>query len=230
MVRLLLFDIDGTLVNTHGAGRATTRAAMLRVFGTVGALDTHKFSGKTDWYTLLELLTPEGFKPSEIERRLPQFQRAAGEHLAQSIHNYPAQACHGALAAVQALLRNPQVCLGVVTGNLPTTAPIKLRAGGFHAEWFPIGAYGTDARDRDDLPAIAISRAEAFYQRQFPAHEVIVIGDTAMDVSCARRVGAVAVAVKTGFADAHELEAAKPDYLLDDLTQFHTQVLASLSS
>jgi phosphoglycolate phosphatase len=228
MPRLILFDIDGTLVTTGGAGRASTRAAMLQVFGTCGQLDQHRFSGKTDWFTLIELLTPEGFSTEAIDRRRPHYERVVGEHLRHFIGNYAVEACYGALNAVLRLRQNPEVRLGVVTGNVSTTAPVKLRAAGYHSDWFPVGAYGFDALHRDDLPSIAIERAQKHYQQTFDPREVIIIGDTAMDVSCARAVGAVAVAVRTGIAPEGELEAAMPDYLLDDLTRFEEQVLAQM--
>ena len=113
--------------------------------------------------------------------------------------------------------------VGLVTGNVSSTSPIKLRAAGINPDWFPIGAYGSEALERDQLPALAVARAAAHYRYPFAPHEVIVVGDTLADVSCARALGAQAVAVQTGFAQPGDLDAA--DFLLSDLTEF-ARVLA----
>lgn len=226
-MRLFLFDIDGTLVWTRGAGREATRHAMTEVFGTCGALVGHHFGGKTDWQTLHELLHEEGMTHEEIERRMPAYQEAMGRQLDAIIGNYPAEPCPGALELVNRLRQRDDVALGIVTGNVSTTAPIKLRAAGFDPAWFPVGAFGHEAMARDNLPALAVARAVEHYRYPFTPEEVIVIGDTAADVSCARALGAVAVAVETGYTQENELIDAKPDYLLRDLTEFE-RVLAQV--
>jgi phosphoglycolate phosphatase-like HAD superfamily hydrolase len=217
-MKLILFDIDGTLVWTRGAGRESTRLAMLEVFGTVGALVDHKFGGKTDWQTLIELLHVAGFSYDEIERRMPAYNAAMERGLSSIIHQYDVQPCPGAIALVESLRRRPDVGLGLVTGNVVSTAPIKLRAAGFDPAWFPVGAYGSEALERDNLPALAVARAVEYYRYSFTPSEVIVIGDTLADITCARALGAVAVAVETGFAQPGDLDGA--DYRLKDLTEF----------
>jgi phosphoglycolate phosphatase len=222
---LILFDVDGTLVHSKGAGRAATRAAMLKVFGTCGNIDSHEFSGKTDWYTAIELLTSEGFKDTEIQHRMPTYEREMGSYLSHFIGNYAVEPCHGALDTVRLLMQMPGIHLGVVTGNMMATTPIKLRAAGFTPEWFPIGAYGNESTDRNNLPAIALERANAHYGYSFTPDDVIVVGDTPMDIACARALGAIAVAVATGNVSANILAASQPDYLLKDLTTFATTVI-----
>jgi phosphoglycolate phosphatase-like HAD superfamily hydrolase len=223
--RLILFDIDGTLLVTKGAGRAATRAAMLKVFGTCGKVDTHDFSGKTDWFTLLELLTPEGFKESDIEHRLPAYEKEMAVFLEHFMQNYAVWACLGALELVHSLRRMEHVHLGVITGNVGAVTPIKLRAAGFLPEWFPIGAYGNEAVDRNLLPALALARANRHYDHSFRPSDVIVVGDTPLDIACARALGAVAVAVATGWTKRDMLASHEPDFLLDDLTTFESTVL-----
>jgi phosphoglycolate phosphatase-like HAD superfamily hydrolase len=217
--RLLLFDIDGTLVLTRGAGRASTQAAMLEVFGTVGALDSYNFDGKTDWLIVTDLLTAEGFTSAEVAARLPAYQQAMRRHLERVIGTFNVEACRGALEAVRVLRRHNHLLMGLVTGNVAATAPIKLRAAGFDPAWFPVGAYGSEAISRDDLPPLALERAMRHWNCALLPQQVVVIGDTATDVACARALGAVAVAVRTGFASEEELRASQPDYLLDDLKQ-----------
>jgi phosphoglycolate phosphatase len=224
-VSLILFDIDGTLLWPKGAGRTSTRLAMLEVFGEVGQIESHYFGGKTDWSTLLDLLGGT-FPPEEIERRMPDYQQAAARHLSAVIGNFPVQPCPAAHDTV-AETRRRGLLAGIVTGNVQATAPIKLRTAGFDPDWFPVGAYGSEHPDRNRLPALALQRAEQHLGRRIAPQEVVVVGDTAADVACARALGAIAVAVRTGYATAPgELDAAAPDYLLDDLSSFYGAVIA----
>ncbi|NJL57557.1 HAD family hydrolase [bacterium] len=217
--RLLLFDIDGTLLRTHGVGRDSTRAAMLEVFGTASDIDTHHFGGKTDWLTLVEMLQPHGFTAEMIGQQMPEYERVVEKHIAQIIHTGNAHPCLGALETVQALLGNARYLLGLVTGNVSTTAPYKLRAAGYDPAWFVVGAYGSEAVDRNALPALALQRARVYCGHELLPQETLVIGDTLADIACARALGAVAVAVTTGFTDRDTLAAAQPDYLLESLAE-----------
>lgn len=196
------------------------KPAMLEIFGTVGALDTHKFGGKTDFYTLLELLKDAGWHEQTVRDILPQYAQVFGAHLEALINDFTVFAYPYAQEIVAAMRARDDLALGIVTGNVDTTAPIKLRAAGFDPAWFPIGAYGGEAIDRNDLPALAIARAMAHYQQSFTPEQVLIIGDTPADIACARAVGAQVAAVATGFASKDELAAHQPDYLLDDLTAF----------
>src|SRR5690606_15741179 len=130
-MRLILFDIDGTLLITHGAGRESTRLAMEEVFGTCGALGVHQFGGKTDWQTLVELLHEAGYADADIRRIMPEYSAVIARHLGAVIGNFPVQACPGGLELVESLRRRDDVALGIITGNVSTTAPIKLRAAGY---------------------------------------------------------------------------------------------------
>lgn len=240
-MKLILFDIDGTLVWTRGAGRAGMIAAMTEMFADesnlkagqatglaerlADRLSTHQFGGKTDWFTLMELLGDEGFTSEEIVRYIPIFAQAMGRNIDGLIGNYPVTPCTGGLELINTLTQRDDVLLGLVTGNVHTSAPIKLRAAGYDPSVFTVGAYGDDHMSRDDLPSLAIQRASILHKRIFPASDVIVIGDTPADISCARAAGAVAVAVCTGFNPREELEALAPDHLLTDLTEFVAAVL-----
>jgi phosphoglycolate phosphatase-like HAD superfamily hydrolase len=219
--RLILFDIDGTLLHPRGSGRESTRRALLEVFGTTAGIETHNFGGKTDWQTLIELMSAHGYDSDQIGALMPQYMDAIRRHLSDIIADYPVEACPGALDLV-ADLRRRAAPLGIITGNVATTAPIKLRAAGFDPDWFPVGAFGSESPDRNDLPALALARAVEHYQRAIHADQVIIVGDTPMDIACARAIGATAVAVGTGYCPAEELLAAQPDYFLEDLTQFGT--------
>jgi len=222
-IELILFDIDGTLLWPKGAGRASTREAMLELFGTIGRLETHDFGGKTDWHTLTQVLAEEGYSADDIGRFMPAYEQAMERHLTRLVRDFPIEACPGARDLV-AELRRRDILLGLVTGNVSTTAPIKLRAAGFDPSWFPVGAYGSESHDRDKLPALALQRAIRYRQRPIAPEQVIVVGDTVDDIRCARAVGAVAVAVLTGYCPPEDLVAAQPDNLLDNLTTFLDEV------
>lgn len=220
MSRLLLFDIDGTLLWTNGAGRESTRLALLDVFGTDAGLDQHVFGGKTDWQTLLDLLIVHRYSSDDIERTIPTFHEAMTRNLERIIGDYKVQACPGAVALIEALRLRADVMLGLVTGNVGRAATVKLRAAGYDPAWFPVGAYGHESADRNHLPPLALARAVEHYHQSIQPEHVIIIGDTPADVACARALGAVAVAVGTGFCERAELVACDPDYLIDDLSRF----------
>ncbi len=225
-IQLILWDIDGTLLMPKGVGRAATRLAMLEVFKTDAGLETHYFGGKTDWQTLLDLLPPQGFTEASIQELLPTYADSVAQHMSRIIVDYPVEQCPGAHALVTELHKRGRPLQGLVTGNTYSIAPIKLRAGGFDPDWFVVGAYGTESPDRNALPPLAVERAEKLLGQKIAPEQVIVIGDTPADVACAKAIGAVSVAVKTGYATSHdELVNAQPDYLLHDLTSFWVDVL-----
>ena len=216
--RLVLFDIDGTLLHPDGVGRASTREAMLEVFGTAGAIDSHHFAGKTDWYTLTQLLKPHGYDQERIGQKMAAYAAAIERHIERLAPSHDVRALPGALQAVERLRDDETAILGIVTGNMPTSAQVKLRAAGFDPSWFVVGAYGDESTSRNDLPAFALERAQTLCQQPIPPKNVYVIGDTVMDIACARAIQAVAVAVRIGFESDEALAAAEPDFLLDDLT------------
>jgi phosphoglycolate phosphatase-like HAD superfamily hydrolase len=224
--RLYLFDIDCTLLWTRGAGREAMRHAMLEVFGTNDGIDDHYFGGKTDWISLIELLTPRGFTPHEIERRIPAYDRAMGVHLECVIGTFDVTPCPGALDLITYLHQHEHAELALVTGNCRSSAPIKLRAAGFDPALFAVGAYGSEAIERDHLPPLALRRAVEHFRHPYAPGDVVVIGDTPADVQCGRALGALTVAVHTGFCKPGELAASQPDILLDDLTTFIDHVLS----
>jgi phosphoglycolate phosphatase len=211
---LVLFDIDGTLLVSNGAGRAATRAAMLEVFGTQGTLDTHHFGGRTDWSSLVEML---GWPPDEIGRRMADYEAAAGYHMQAALADYTLAPCAGAMEAVSALRQRDDTLLGIVTGNVSTIASVKLRAAGFDPAWFVAGAYGSEAYSRNDLPPLALDRVLAATGAVLTPGQVTVVGDTQADVESAQALGARSVAVLTGFSTRAALLAARPDVLLDNL-------------
>jgi phosphoglycolate phosphatase len=221
---LILFDIDGTLCHIRGAGREAKARTMIEFFGTDQGVREHVFGGKTDWQIMHELLTSYGRDTEQISTVINTFGTRMAEHMAEIIPTFPTEAVVGTHDLVNALRANPNVVLGIVTGNFAQTAPIKLQVCGFDPSWFVANAYGSESITRNTLPSLAIQRAREITGYDFQPHEVIVIGDTVADIDCARAAGAVAVAVLTGHEEPHLLKDAKPDYLLTDLTTFLEEV------
>ncbi|MBC7813194.1 MAG: HAD hydrolase-like protein [Burkholderiales bacterium] len=221
-IQLILFDVDGTLLWTRGLGRAAMREAMLEVFGNHGVIDGHEFGGKTDWQTLVELLGENGYDETRIGEHMPHFETSIQRHIGQFVEagTFDVTACPGAVETVEALRQRDDVLVGVLTGNVSTTTPVKLRAAGFDPAAFVIGAYGSEKLDRNHLPTLALERASAHLGRTITPQQVMIVGDTLADIACARAIGAVVTIVATGFSPREALIAAQPDYFLEDLTSF----------
>lgn len=223
---LVLFDIDGTLLIGKGSGRAATDLAMREVFGTVGKLADYKFSGKTDFYTLVELLSPEGYTEAQIADVLPHYSTVLTRHMESIIDNFHIHALPGTHDLVNALASRSDVLMGILTGNVLQMAELKLRKTGFDPSVFHIAAYGTEARIRRDLVPLALSRAEQHCGVKFAPHDVVFIGDTSDDIDCAHSIGARMIAVATGFTPREELEKNQPVTVLSDLSD--TKVVLKL--
>jgi phosphoglycolate phosphatase len=219
MRRLVLFDIDGTLLTTDGAGKRAVREALLEVFGTTGPIGGYSFSGRTDPEIVHDLLAAGGIPEPVIEAGLPQLWE---RYLARLREDLPAARIE-ALPGVTALLDRLEAAggeslLGLLTGNLEGGARIKLEAASIGFDRFRVGAYGSDHRARPELPAIAIARAHRVNGIRYRGKEVVIIGDTPFDISCGRHLGVRTVAVATGRHPADALAQHGPDHLLDDLS------------
>lgn len=213
--RIYLFDIDGTLISTGGAGRAAMDRAFADVHGVAGAMDGFVLAGKTDPLIYSELLARYNAAPQEarFRRRYLQYLR---EELPRA--NGRGQVLPGVLPLLELLSRQEGAMLGLLTGNWRRGAVLKLEYYGLDG-YFAFGAFGDDSADRHDLPAAARRRAARIRPgTKVPDDRVYVIGDTPRDIGCARADGCVAVAVATGGYSTEELAAHRPDHLFPDLT------------
>lgn len=212
-MRLILFDIDGTLLWTDGAGRRAIQRALLDEMGTAGPIDGYRFDGKTDPQIVRELLTLAGHPEAEAEERISAVCRRYVGLLAAELAQ-PAQATRllrgvpELLAALEPHEAAGRALVGLLTGNLEGGAAMKLRAAGLDPARFAVGAFGSDSARRPDLPAIAAERAARRTGRRFAGADVVIVGDTPDDVACGRPIGARTVAVATGFYDEVQLRAA----------------------
>ena len=228
-MRLLLFDIDGTLIHSNRIGRAALGRALQEGFGHAGAFETISFTGKTDWGTVRELMLAEGWSEADIEARLPHFYErmaAAGRELFTPEHIWP---CPGVPPLLTALAGRDDVVLALLTGNIGSTVPLKLGAAGIDPGLFRVGAYGSDSASRNALFAIALQRAEAQLGLRVAPQDVIIIGDTPGDICCARAGGGRAIAVATGPYSIAALRDCGPDHVFADLTETETVLRALFS-
>jgi len=217
-MRLVLFDIDGTLVTVRGAGRRALKRALERVFGSSGAIDGYDMSGKTDPRIIREVMQGDGLDASAVNDRLDEFFEVYARSLAEEIGDgQNVVTMPGVVDLVRRLDGAEGVVLGLLTGNIEPGARIKLGPTGL-LPYFALGAFGSDSHDRRLLPSLAARRAHALIGHPFRPQEVLVIGDTPHDIDCARAFGAVAVAVATGRFSRQQLESDRPDLLFDDFS------------
>lgn len=217
MNRLVLFDIDGTLLSCGRQVGEVFIAAVTEVFGGYQIPEDFSFAGKTDPMIVAELVYSLGFDDREIERRLPEMRRRYVEDLERRLDVRRMRLLPGVLELLRRLEARSDVTLGLLTGNFQDGAWVKLSRFEL-GEFFPFGAFGDDASDRRGLVPVALERARR-HAREFAPEETLIVGDTALDVDCAKSAGVPCLAVATGFTPAEKLHEAGADWVFDDLDQ-----------
>lgn len=211
-MKLVLFDIDGTLLLSDGAGRRAINRALQDVFGSTGPSD-YRFDGKTDPQIVRELMRFAGHGDEHIDalmqRLFDSYVVCLQEELYNPAHKRP-YTLPGVPALLDALERKPDVILGLLTGNLEAGANAKLTAVGVDPRRFRVGAYGSDHENRPALPAIARDRTKRHLGIDVDGAAIIVIGDTPADLTCGKSLGARAIGVATGRYSVAELQEHKP--------------------
>ncbi len=207
-----LFDVDGTLLTTHGAARRAFVSAVRDALGRDDDLRDIAFAGRTDPLILGDILRKHAVERApEVEAR---FWDSVMAHMREEMTPGQGALLAGVLALLDRIDQEPGWVATLLTGNMRRMAALKLEHFGI-TERFALGAFGDEAPDRDALAVLAVGRVAAHFG--LPASRCIVIGDTPYDVQCARAAGAHAVAVATGVFPREPLEAARPDLVLDDL-------------
>jgi len=210
---LLLFDIDGTLVNAHGLGRRTIEQALGDVVGRRVTARGVDFAGRTDPAIAADMLRGAGVSESDVPGMLSL--GLARYTALMTEQDAPVDRLPGVVELLDRLSATPDVSLGLLTGNMEVSAFAKLRMADLDG-YFAFGAFGSDDADRYALPGVAASRAAAVLGRAVEAASTVVVGDTAHDVGCGRGAGMRTVAVCTGPVGRDVLRAAAPDLLLED--------------
>ena len=233
-MRLILFDIDGTLLWTNGAGRRAIHRALLDEMGTAGPIDGYRFDGKTDPQIVRELLELAGHPECSSETRITavctRYVELLTAELAkptQATRMYPG--IQELLTALEPYEAQARALVGLLTGNVQLGAALKLRSAGLDPARFAVGAFGSDSHHRPDLPAIAAKRAEQRTGRRFTGDDIVIVGDTPDDVACARPMSARTVGVGTGFYSAAALRDAGANHAFDNLGNTAAVLQALLS-
>jgi len=216
MVRLVLFDVDGTLIHTRGAGVKAFARTLTSEFGQVNGTERIKFGGRTDPSLIREAFGYCGIAPTE-----ENFRRFFDAYVFWLDHLLANTAQGGACPGVWRLLDDLQALpqppvAGLLTGNLRLGAEIKLRRYGLW-ERFAVGAFGDDHEDRNQIAAIARQRGSRLLGEALRGEQILVVGDTPRDIECGRAIGAKVLAVATGGASSEYLRAHKPDWVVEDL-------------
>ena len=219
VVKLVLFDIDGTILWSDGAGRRAMQSALTTVFGTAGD-PRYRYDGKTDRQIVRELMRQAGHDDGRIDRDMD----ALLEHYLDGLRDElssgerRSELLPGVRELLDALESRDDVVLGLLTGNLEEGAKAKLGAVGIDFARFRVNAFGSDHEHRPELPAVAQRRAREELGLHVEGERIIVIGDTPADIECGRTLGARAIAVATGRYDVEALRAHGPAAVFEDLT------------
>ena len=218
---ILLFDIDGTLVRTGGAGKAAMESGLRNAFGLREIRDEVPYSGRTDRAIGRDLLAIHGIEPT-MENQI-RLQEAYLSQLPGSLAKHGGLVCPGIMELLKYIHPRENVVLGLLTGNIRRGAKHKLGHFGLW-DYFVCGGFGDEHYERDDVARSAIAELKSHLGRVVDVNDVWVIGDTPLDVQCARAVGAKAVAVATGWHPVDELAGHNPDFLFKDLSN-HNELL-----
>ncbi|MGB0384167.1 MAG: HAD family hydrolase [Ardenticatenaceae bacterium] len=230
MKRLLLFDIDATLIKSNRVGTKAMRRTMEEFLGTSEPFKKVKMAGKCDWGIWREGLGVEGYSEDEVDAHLPHlwgsYTAALADILASDEHADP-EALPGVRPLLDALSVRDDVLLGLLTGNVETGAWLKLGKVGLD-HYFQFGAFGDQSAERSGLPPIAVEQAAKFANGyRFSGKEIMIIGDTVNDIHCGEALGVSGIGVATGHTDLETLRAAGADHVFESLAD-HQAVLAEL--
>ena len=219
--RLLLFDIDGTLIHSGGAGVHALKSAFQERFGINDDLHDIEIAGMTDSGIVLSILKKHNI-PATHEN-VSAFLDSYVHFLSLELPRRKGTLLPGVLELLERLKSRPHVVLALLTGNVSRGARLKLEHYGVW-HFFEFGAFADDHRDRNELGRFARARAKEKHGREFAASEIDIIGDTPRDIACGKTLGARTIAVATGRCSRDELATHHPDFLIDDLSDVESIV------
>ncbi len=218
---LLLFDIDGTLLLTGGAGKIAFEEAFEELFDISNVwknLDPH---GKTDPAIFDEVATRELGRlltPGEFDLLMERYEEIFEERIQQSPHF---ELMPGVIDILEHLSRDPSIFLALATGNFEGAGRMKLKRGGVE-HYFMTGGFGNDAREREKIVLAAVAYSEELAKKSFEKSRIFVIGDTEYDIAAAKKAGTRSIAVLTNGRTRKHFEQVPPDHILEDLTDIST--------
>jgi phosphoglycolate phosphatase-like HAD superfamily hydrolase len=227
LMKLVLFDIDGTLITDGGASRAAFAAALRDVYGYDGDLARYDFSGRTDPQITHMVLSDAGLSREDIERRIDDLWELYIEGLTRNATPERVRVLPGIHELLRALGTRSDVTLALLTGNIERGARLKLGAAALN-QHFPFGAFGSDSAKREELPPIAVERASRINGHRVDRRDVVIIGDSIYDVRCGVPHEATTIAIASGKTPAEKLRAENPSYFFDSASDVDA-VLAAIA-
>ena len=213
--RLLLFDIDGTLIHSGGAGVRALKSAFKERFGVADDLRGIEIAGMTDSGIVVSILKKNDIPVTN--ENIGAFLDSYVHFLSLELPRRKGKLLPGVLDLLEKLKSRPQLVLGLLTGNVSRGARLKLEHYGVW-HFFEFGAFADDHQDRNRLGSFARARAKEKHGREFSPSQIDVIGDTPRDIACGKAIGARTIAVATGTWSREELAKYQPDFLIDDLS------------
>lgn len=227
-MRIVLFDIDGTLLRSGGIGRLAMERALKGVFGSPGSSE-YRYDGKTDRQIVRDLMRLEGFSDGEIDVQMDELLAAYVSALEQELASGQRSVLllDGVAELLDELDKEERVVLGLLTGNIHQGARAKLTAAGIDPARFRVTAFGSDHEFRPELPAVAQRRASELLGADIQGNRVIIIGDTPADIQCGEAIGARAIGVATGRFTVEQLSAYNPYAVFESLADT-SAVLSSI--
>lgn len=225
--RLVLFDIDGTLITDGGAAREAFADTLAAVYGYDGDVGQYDFSGRTDPQITFMVLRDHGLTDVEIEQGLPELWRRYVIALERNATPQRVRALAGIEPLLQRLSAMKHVTIALLTGNIERGARLKLEAPGLN-HYFGFGAFGSDSADREQLPPIAVERASQIDGYRFEGQDVVIIGDSIYDVRCGAPYDATTIAVASGKTPAGKLRAENPRHFFETAEDLEGIVAAIL--
>lgn len=225
-MRLILFDIDGTLLREGLAPKIAFARALRETYNTSGPVQNFKFAGMTDPECVVEIMRLAGLDDATIFERRDECLRRYVDHLTIEMKNHDgAKLYPGVRELLERLNKLEHVLVGLLTGNILRGAQLKLRRWNLEP-FFRFGAYGDDHENRSVLAQIALDKARVLTGLPIAGADTTVVGDTPRDITCARAIGARAVVVATGHVSRLELAQAAPDALLDSFENYEAALRA----
>jgi phosphoglycolate phosphatase len=226
--KLILFDIDGTLLVIDTLADMAFRTMTKEVYGVECSFKEINYAGMTDPRILEEVLKLRGIDDETIRNRYDEAivnYCSYFDHFARG-NSYHVTVYPGVIPLLTALQQMPGLQIAILTGNLEYTGWKKLELAGIR-QYFPFGAFGSDSKVRSELVGIAIARAKAKYGVTFKNKNIVIIGDSPHDVLCGKPYGVTSIAVATGHSSAEELNRYEPDFVFRDLGDYE-QVLEAI--
>ena len=217
-MRIVLFDIDGTILKSGGVGRVAMEAALEDVFGSRGSSEYH-YDGKTDKQIVRDLMRREGHDDDAIDSRMDPLldKYVTGLHRELGSGTRDVYVFPGVRELFDALEAEKSVTLGLLTGNIEAGARAKLGAAGIDFDRFKVNAFGSDHELRPELPAVARRRATDLLGVEIAGDRLVVIGDTPADIKCGESIGARAIGVATGRYSVEDLSKFDPYAVFETL-------------